>query len=161
MRRSSRFVKEFLKSSEATASGFSCVGWDIEHQDGDDIFAAWVDYGILSEMELDVVVEKDEGWFMQMYIPPVLAKEEGFARTLCEQFPSCGLVAAMDDERAVVVGATGKGDIEQRLPTLWRAFDLPDVYERILVLCGLSEAPPQEEAEYEEDEMIFDTQEET
>ena len=150
MRDDIRYVKQFLRSSEATASGFSCVGWDVGKDGGDTVFTLLVDYGILQEMELDVVLERAGAWYVQMYVPPVRPWLTDLATHVCVEIATCGvLVATVYEDGECLIGATGDAPIRQVLPTLWRAYGRDDVYECVLTLCGLSEATDEDETQDE------------
>lgn len=146
-----RFVKQFLSSSEATASAFSSLGWDVQHKMGEVVFWLEVDYGLMEEMPLDIVLQRPTGWYAQMYIPPVRPALRDLAGGVCAQIEAMApLVAQLDPDGGVLVGMVGT-DVQAQLPILWQAFGRPDVYEAILVLCGLSDAPDEEDWMYADD----------
>ena len=143
-------VRAVLKSADATAEAFSSVGWDEEHSREAREFWCLVNYGILQEMELDVVLERAGAWYVQMYVPPVRPWLTDLATHVCDEIATCGvLVATVYEDGECLIGATGDAPIRQVLPTLWRAYGRDDVYECVLTLCGLSEATDEDETQDE------------
>ena len=78
-------VRAFLRSTEATASAFSSIGWDEEKDHGNCAFLCLVNYGILEEMELDIILHEDETFFVEMYVPPVCARFREEAVAMAEK----------------------------------------------------------------------------
>ena len=84
------------------------------------------------------------GWYAQMYIPAVRPELCAFALEVCAQIEqTASLLARIDPDGRILVGMVGD-DVKAQLPVLWQTFANPAVYEAILVLCGLS-APPDDE----------------
>ena len=139
-------VKEFLQSTEATASAFSSIGWDLEREKGAREFWCVVNYGILEEMELDIVLQEDENWFAEMYVPPILPSYEEEATALCDRLQSAypPLVATVDTDRSVLLAAIGKGDPMPTIRAWWKVFAEEEVYQAVLWLCGMT-APTEED----------------
>ena len=139
-------VIAFLKSTEATASAFSSVGWDVEREKHAHDVWCLVNYGILEEMELNILVEADGRWLVEAYIPPVLPQCEKEAEALCRHIQRTypPLVATVDTDRSVLLGAVGEGDPTPTLRAMWQAFAMPEVYEIVLLLCGMT-APTDED----------------
>ena len=107
---------------------------------------------------MEIVLERDGGWYVQMYIPPVRPECSPFATHVVGQIaPETGLVATECEEGGYLVGATGT-DIAASLPRVWRAYGDPTVYEAILALCGLT--APDEDFEPYPDINPFAGQEE-
>ncbi len=151
-------IHKFLKSTEATASAFSSIGWDVERDHGSHAFWCVVNYGILEEMELDIVVHEDDTWFAELYIPPVLPRYEQEAARLCEEIQRLypPIAAAVDTDRAVLLGAVGTADTLDTLGSLWQAFGNPAVYEAVLYMCGMSAPTEDDAAPYDLPDDPFD-----
>lgn len=144
-------IRHFLKSTEATASAFSSIGWDEEKREDERAFWCLVNYGILEELELSIVVDGEEAWFAELYLPPILpACEKEAARLVAElqaKYPP--LVGAVDTDLSVILGAAGKGDPTDTLRALWRAWGEEEVYQAVLLVCSMTAPDP--------DEQPFDT----
>lgn len=140
-----------MQSTEATASAFSSLGWDETKQHGTRDFWCLVNYGILEEMELDIVLQPDNTWFAELYIPPILEIYEHQAVALCDclQRAYPPLIATVDVDRAVLLAAMGEGDPMPTIKEWWKAFAEEEVYQSVLFMCGLT-------APTEEDMVSFD-----
>ena len=140
-------VKDFLQSTEATASAFSSIGWDMSRERGERNFWCVVNYGILEEMELDIVLQGDGGWFAELYVPPILECYEQEATDLCDRLCKAypPLVATVDTDRSVLLAAIGTGDPMPTIREWWKVFGQDEVYQAVLYLAGLT-APTEEDA---------------
>lgn len=139
-------VKQFLSSPEATASAFSTIGWDTSRTPDGYTYWCLVNYGLLEEMELDVVLQGEDQWFAEMWIPPILARYEQAATRLADDVGRRkGLAIAVDTDRSVILGALGEGDPVDGLRAMWQSFADPEVYDLVLLLCGMT-APTEEDA---------------
>ena len=143
-------IRAFLQSTEATASAFSSIGWDETRHVGSRDYWCLVKYGILEEMELDVVLEGGS-WFVQLYVPPILPEYEEEVARICDDLQArySPLVATVDVDRAVLLGAMGEGDPMHALRRLWQVFGEEDVYEAVLLFASLT-------APTEDDLMAYD-----
>ena len=139
-------IKAFLQSTEATASAFSSIGWDETKRQGTRDYWCLVQYGILEEMEIDVVLDKDGNWYAEMYIPPILPRYEEEAAALCAtlQQAHSPLLATVDVDNAILLGVMGEGDPMPKLKAFWQAFAEEEIYQSVLFLCGLT-APTKED----------------
>lgn len=136
-------IKEFLSSPEATASAFSSIGWDETRHIGSHEFWCLVNYGILEEVEIMITVSKKD-WLVTMTLPPILAKYEAQAEAICAalqaQYPP--LIADVDVDRSILLGGLGSGDPMPTLRELWRVFDVEEVYQAVLLMCGFTAPSP-------------------
>jgi hypothetical protein len=147
-------VRAFLKSADATAEAFSSVGWDEEHSRDAREFWCLVNYGILQEIEVYISLQREGNWVIELLVPPILPQYERQVSALCadlqQSYPP--LVAAVDSDLTVVLGAIGTGDPLPTLQTLWHIFALDVVYQFVLLCCGMT-------APAEEDKIPYDVPE--
>lgn len=142
MKTKAGIIERFLASKEAVEGKFDALGWEKQRIKGGVNFYLLSTYGIMEDMEMEVTLE-DGVLGVQLFIPSVRADLLPQADALLDAFDrlhSPLSILKIEDGYLVGGGCEFTPDLAEFVP-LWRAYGDPDVYEILLTLCSLTDAP--------------------